>query len=160
MAKKKKIHPRVSKTALKIEEYYRYSPADAVEQHATLLVTHDYHLVAREKVLYQRKQELEQDKKRISDRLKEVEVELEKIDELKKNFVPTQTKNFDEALHTIILRLRGVLQADDEGKWDLKKVPIDEISMVCKEYSVPMESVLSKVPKSLKSYIEGYTVIG
>lgn len=159
MTKKQKIYPRVSKTALKIEEYYDYSPAKAVEQHATLLVTHDYHLIAREDVLNQRKQELENDKKIIDDRLRKVEAELAEIAELRKNFVPTQTKNFDEALHTIILRLRAVLEADDANKWDLQKVSLDEISMVCKEYCVPIEAVLSQVPKSLKSYIEGYTVI-
>lgn len=157
MTDKQKIHPTVSKTALNIEKYYRYSPAEAIEQHATMLVTRDYLLVAREQVLCDKKQELEEDKKRIEKRLKEVDVELEQIDELKNNFVPTQTKNFDEALHTIILRLRKLLEAEEEGKWNRNKISIDEIVMVCKQYQVPIEAVLMKVPNSLKSYIDGYT---
>ena len=157
MSKKRKIHPRISNTVLDIESYHGFTPAQALEQHAVRLVTQDDHLIAREQSLHERRQELEQDKIKIEKRLQEITVELETIEELKKNYVPTKTKNFDEALHTVILRLRDLLEADDEGQWDLKKIRLDEIVMVCKQYQVPIEAVLSQVPNSLKRYIEGYT---
>ncbi len=154
-----KIHPTVSNASLDIVKYYGFKPSESIEAFALLLVTNNIIVLHKEQMLLERKKELQDDKKDIENMINDVDIELKNINELKRNFKPTDSKQFDKALHQITLRLRSVMEAEDNNQWNIKRVTLNEIATVCKENNVSIESVLGQVPTSLKRYIENYVDI-
>lgn len=159
MSKSRKIYPTVSVISLDILKSYGFKPSEAIEKFALLLVTKDTIIIHKEQLLQDKKNELLDDKKNLENLINNVDNELKNINELKRNYAPTQSKQYDTALHQVTLRLRAIMEAEDKNQWDLKKVSLDEVALICKENNVTVESVLKQVPQSLKRYIEGYTTL-
>ncbi|WP_292474247.1 hypothetical protein [Methanosphaera sp.] len=157
MDKMKKIHPTVTQSSLEILKTYGIKPSEAIEQYALLLVTKEPIIIQKEQLLKDKKNELLDEKKNIEKLVEDVDNELIKINELKRNYTPVQSKQFDNALQTLTIRLRNILQEEENNKWDLKKVSLNEVTMICKENNVSVESVLNRIPSALKVYIDGYT---
>ncbi len=153
----KKIHPTVTQSSLEILKTYGIKPSEAIEQYALLLVTKEPIIIQKEQLLKDKKNELLDEKKNIEKLVEDVDNELIKINELKRNYTPVQSKQFDNALQTLTIRLRNILQEEENNKWDLKKVSLNEVTMICKENNVSVESVLNRIPSALKVYIDGYT---
>lgn len=157
MDKMKKIHPTVTQSSLEILKTYGIKPSEAIEQYALLLVTKEPIIIQKEQLLKDKKNELLDEKKNIEKLVEDVDNELIKINELKRNYTPVHSKQFDNALQTLTIRLRNILREEENNKWDLKKVSLNEVAMICKENNVSVESVLNRIPSALKVYIDGYT---
>lgn len=153
----KKIHPTVTQSSLEILKTYGIKPSEAIEQYALLLVTKEPIIIQKEQLLKDKKNELLDEKKNIEKLVEDVDNELIKINELKRNYTPVHSKQFDNALQTLTIRLRNILREEENNKWDLKKVSLNEVAMICKENNVSVESVLNRIPSALKVYIDGYT---
>jgi len=157
MKEKKRVHPTVDIIDTDILAKYGISPAKALKQRACQLTTGDNTLAIREELLHEKKAEYEQDISILQERVRNVEMELEEIYSLKTNFQAGHSQQYDKALGEVTRKLRSVLEAEEDGQWDLKKIPLSEMDRTCKSYGVSVESVLSRVPQNLLKYIEGYT---
>lgn len=158
MKKKTRVHPTVNHVDLELLEKYGLSPATALKQMACQLASGDTTLAIREEFLEQKKEEHMKDIRILKGRVQNIETELAQIHSLKANYNPMNSENYDKALGEVTRRLGNVLRADDNGEWDLKKVTLQEIAIICNSYQVSVESVLSNVHENLLRYVEGYTL--
>lgn len=164
---KRKTHPTVDEEILSLLEKFGLKSSEALEQYACFLATNSVHTVVEEQMLQEKQKELikqralkEKELQHLNIQINDVEMRLEKIKELKKNYVAIGSSNFDEALHIITARIKAIIELEEQGKWDLKKVSFKEVLMICNYHRVPVEAVMSRVPDSMKKYIKGYVVSG
>lgn len=158
MKKKTRVHPTITRIDLELLEKYGLSPATALKQRACQLASGDTTLAIREELLEQKKEEYLKDIQMLNKRVENVENELQQISLLKRNFNPVNSENYDKALGEVTRKLGNVLKAEENGDWDLKKIKLEEIGMICNSHSVSVESVLSNVHENLLRYVEGYTL--
>lgn len=157
MKKKRRVHPTVNSIDLELLEKYGLSPATALKQRACQLASGNDTLAIREELLEQKKEEYLEDIQRLNKRVQNVENELEKIYSLKANYNPVNSENYDKALGEVTRRLSSVLKADENGEWDLNKISLQEVAVICNTHQVSVESVLCNVHENLLRYLEGYT---
>ena len=156
MTKKKRIHPSITITADNIITKIGKKHSQAFEEYACLKATNKEIVMIEEGMLKDRERELLEDRQKIDERLEKVRDELAKIKQIKQDFNPVKTTEFEETVAIVRQMLESVPAQIRAGKWGVQKISLDDIGKVCRQSDMPIQAVLNAIPKSLLKYIDEY----
>jgi len=153
MKQDKQIHPRISETTREILKMYKIKPADALEQYAIDLVANDKNLSYEYDNLLTLKETYNEIIEKASKELKKIDKRLNEIDKLKELASIPDSKNLSDAVRDATKLLANVVkQLENTNKHGIKKVTIDEIDAIAKNYHVPLQKLLERLDKSLMKF--------
>ena len=156
MTDKRKIHPTISGTTTNILDKIGKKPSKALEEYACFRATNKESLMLEEQMLKEREQELLQDRQIIEDRLEKIRDEITAIKQLKKEFNPLKSKEFEETVDIVKQMLQATKAQIKSGKWNIERTTLEDVGRVCRNRNMPVEAVLDSVPRSLLKYMEEY----
>lgn len=158
MKKDKQIHPRISETTRDILKTYKIKPTDALEQYAISLVANDENLTYEYNALLSEKETYNKLIETLSNKIKTIDKRLNEIDKLKELASIPDSKNLSNAVGDATRLLKNVVdQLDNTNKHGIKKVTIDEIDAIAKNYHVPLQKLLERLNKDLmKMTLQNY----
>lgn len=150
MKKDKQIHPRITKTTREILKMYKIKPADALEQYAIDLVANDKNLSYEYDNLLTLKSTYDEIIENATKELKKINKRLNEIDKLKELASIPDSKNLSDAVRDATKLLASVVnQLDNTNKHGIKKITIDEIDAIAKNYHVPLQKLLERLDNGL-----------
>ena len=150
MKQDKQIHPRISKTTREILKMYKIKPSDALEQFAIDLIANDKNLSYEQENLLSLKKTYTEIIEKLNKEVKIIDKRLNEINKLKELASIPDSKNIEQAVRDATKLLGSVIvQLETTNNHGIKKITIDEIDAIAKNYHIPLQKLLERLDNNL-----------